>query len=192
VLHSVVLVAIVNNKYRQLDQLLLCSYLLKGRAFGNLGLSNESLGRYEEAVAYQLKLLHVASEIKDNAAKTLALTSLGECFRLSPVAQRVAVCLCLSVSVCLSVCHCLFISVCLPLSVRDRTGRLIIRLKQGGYLPPENPSFVELAEKADKTGFNAITINLTHALSKYLPNFKTEGHNLRPRGISMSFQKRMA
>src|SRR6218665_1448072 len=34
---------------------------------------------------------------------------------------------------------------------RDRIiDRLISRLKRGGYLPPGHPSFVELAEKADK------------------------------------------
>jgi len=54
--------------------------------------------------------------------------------------------------------------------------------KQCGYLPPGNPSFVELAEKADKRLFNAITGNHTHVLSKYLPNLKTTGHNIRPMG----------
>ena len=67
--------------------------------------------------------------------------------------------------------------------------RLISWLKRGGYLPPENPSFVELAEKADKRLFNAITANPTHILKKYLANPKTEGHNLRPRVTGMSFQK---
>src|SRR6218665_1937502 len=33
---------------------------------------------------------------------------------------------------------------------RDRIDKLISRSKRGGYLPPGNPSFVELAEKADK------------------------------------------
>src|SRR6218665_524566 len=65
---------------------------------------------------------------------------------------------------------------------QDRTDRLIPRLKRGGYLPPGHPSFVELAEKADKRLFNAIVANPTHVLSKYLPNIKTTGHNLRPRG----------
>src|SRR6218665_3188120 len=36
--------------------------------------------------------------------------------------------------------------------------------------------------KADKRPFNAITDNSTHVLSKYLPNLKIMGHNLRPRG----------
>src|SRR6218665_4212779 len=64
---------------------------------------------------------------------------------------------------------------------RDRIDRLISRLKRGG-ITPGNTSFVELAEKADKRLFNAIVANPTHGLSKYLPNVKTTGHNLRPRG----------
>ena len=65
---------------------------------------------------------------------------------------------------------------------RDRIYRLMSRLKLGGYLPPGHPSFVELAEKADKRLFNAIVAYPTHDLSKYLPNIETTGHNLRPRG----------
>ena len=45
-----------------------------------------------------------------------------------------------------------------------------------------NPSYVELAEKANRWLFNAITANPTHVLSKYLPNLKTTGHNFRPMG----------
>src|SRR6218665_2871273 len=72
---------------------------------------------------------------------------------------------------------------------RDRIDRMINRLKRGSYLPPGNPSFVELAEKADKRLFNAMTANPTHVLSKYLPNLKSAGHNLRPiiGGIGLSF-----
>ena len=52
-------------------------YLCLGRAYGNLGLSHESLGNYEEAVQCQEQHLGTANQTGDRAAKTLALSSLG-------------------------------------------------------------------------------------------------------------------
>jgi len=50
---------------------------IKGRAYGNLGLSHESLGNYTEAINYQEQHLSIAAEMKDKVAKTLAYSSLG-------------------------------------------------------------------------------------------------------------------
>lgn len=50
---------------------------IAGRAYGNIGLSYESLGQYEEAVKYQRKQLDIATQIKDYEVRTFALTSLG-------------------------------------------------------------------------------------------------------------------
>src|SRR6218665_3275754 len=41
---------------------------------------------------------------------------------------------------------------------------------------------IQESRKSRQTAFNAITGNHTHVLSKYLPNLKTTGHNIRPRG----------
>ena len=49
-----------------------------GRAYGNLGLSHESLGNYEEAVKHQEQHLSIAAEMNDKVAKTLAYSSLGK------------------------------------------------------------------------------------------------------------------
>ena len=49
-----------------------------GRALGNLGLSHESLGNFEKAIAYQEQHLSIAAQINDKTAKTLAYSSLGE------------------------------------------------------------------------------------------------------------------
>jgi hypothetical protein len=52
---------------------------LPGRAYGNLGLSYESLQRYDKAVEHQLQHLSIATKMNDSAAMTLAYSSLGEC-----------------------------------------------------------------------------------------------------------------
>ena len=49
-----------------------------GRAFGNLGLSQESLGEYDKAIALQEHHLSIAAQIGDKCAKILAHSSLGK------------------------------------------------------------------------------------------------------------------
>lgn len=49
----------------------------QGRAYGNLGLTYESLGNYERAVVFQEQHLSVAAQTNDLVAKTLAYGSLG-------------------------------------------------------------------------------------------------------------------
>ena len=49
-----------------------------GRAYGNLGLSHESLGNFEKAITYQEQHLSIAAQISDKGAKTLAYSSLGK------------------------------------------------------------------------------------------------------------------
>ncbi|TKS78959.1 Tetratricopeptide repeat protein 28 [Collichthys lucidus] len=49
----------------------------QARAYGNLGLTYESLGNYERAVVFQEQHLSVAAQTNDLAAKTLAYGSLG-------------------------------------------------------------------------------------------------------------------
>ena len=49
-----------------------------GRAYGNLGLSHESLGNFEQAVRFQEQHLGIAAQMNDNVAKTLAYSSLGQ------------------------------------------------------------------------------------------------------------------
>uniref|UniRef100_A0A3B4DZV3 Tetratricopeptide repeat protein 28 n=1 Tax=Pygocentrus nattereri TaxID=42514 RepID=A0A3B4DZV3_PYGNA len=49
----------------------------QGRAYGNLGLTYESLGNYERAVVYQEQHLSIAAQTNDLAAKTQAYSSLG-------------------------------------------------------------------------------------------------------------------
>ena len=51
--------------------------MFAGRAYGNLGLSYESLGEYEHAIGYQEQHLGIAVRMGDNIAKTLAYSSLG-------------------------------------------------------------------------------------------------------------------
>lgn len=63
----------------------------------------------------------------------------------------------------------------------DRIERLLTRPNRGDFLSLGHPSFEELAIKADERLFKAITSNANHVLSKYLPNLKTVGLNLRSR-----------
>jgi len=53
------------------------SFTIVGRAFGNLGLSHESLGEYQKAIRYQEQHLSIAAQMNDRVAKTLAYSSLG-------------------------------------------------------------------------------------------------------------------
>src|SRR6218665_3834747 len=63
---------------------------------------------------------------------------------------------------------------------RDRIEKLMSRLRRGGYLRPGQPSYEELAGKADERLLKSIMTNPSHVLSKYLPKMKNTGHNLRP------------
>lgn len=49
-----------------------------GRAYGNLGLTHESLGNFEDAIQYQEQHLSIAAQLNDRVAKTLAYSSLGK------------------------------------------------------------------------------------------------------------------
>lgn len=49
----------------------------QGRAYGNLGLTFEALGKHERAVVFQEQHLSVAAQTNDLMAKTLAYGSLG-------------------------------------------------------------------------------------------------------------------
>jgi len=51
---------------------------LPGRAYGNLGLTHESLGNLDNALRLQEKHLSIAIETNDKTAKTLAYSSLGK------------------------------------------------------------------------------------------------------------------
>lgn len=52
--------------------------LILGRAYGNLGLTHESLGNFEDAIQYQEQHLSIAAQLNDRVAKTLAYSSLGK------------------------------------------------------------------------------------------------------------------
>ena len=54
-----------------------CYITLAGRAYGNLGLSHESLGDHKKAIEYQEQHLSIAAQMNDRVAKTLAYSSLG-------------------------------------------------------------------------------------------------------------------
>lgn len=53
-------------------------YIFAGRAYGNLGLSQESLGEYDKAIVLQEQHLSIAAQIGDKSAKILAYSSLGK------------------------------------------------------------------------------------------------------------------
>ena len=55
----------------------LIALMISGRAYGNLGLSHESLGEYTKAIRYQEQHLTIAAQMNDRVAKTLAYSSLG-------------------------------------------------------------------------------------------------------------------
>ena len=50
---------------------------LQARAYGNLGMVQESLGNFEEALRYQEQHLSVAAQTNDKSEKTMAYSSLG-------------------------------------------------------------------------------------------------------------------
>src|SRR6218665_2427489 len=64
---------------------------------------------------------------------------------------------------------------------RPRLERLIARLRRGGYLPQDVPTFEELAGTADHQLFKSIITNPHHVLRRYFPEKKPSGYNLRPR-----------
>lgn len=50
---------------------------LQSRACGNLGMVQESLGNFEEALRFQEQHLSVAAQTNDKQGKTMAYSSLG-------------------------------------------------------------------------------------------------------------------
>lgn len=52
----------------------------QSRAYGNLGVAQESLGNFQKAITFQEQHLNLASQINDKVAKTLAYSSLGMLF----------------------------------------------------------------------------------------------------------------
>src|SRR6218665_2556377 len=62
-----------------------------------------------------------------------------------------------------------------------RLERLLLRLRRGGFLPADSPSFEELARDADLGLFRSISSNPCHVLRHYFHEREHTGHNLRPR-----------
>ena len=56
-----------------------------------------------------------------------------------------------------------------------------MRLRRGGFLPADSPSFEELALDADLGLFSSISSNPCHVLRHYFHEREHTGHNLRPR-----------
>ena len=54
----------------------------KGRAYGNLGNTCQSLGDYQKAIEYHEKRLKIAKEIGDRAGEGRAYGSLGNAYQL--------------------------------------------------------------------------------------------------------------
>jgi len=64
---------------------------------------------------------------------------------------------------------------------RNRQERLLLRLKRGGFLPADSPSFKELDRDADLGLFRSISSNPCHVLRHYFREGEHTGHKLRPR-----------
>src|SRR6218665_1978744 len=64
---------------------------------------------------------------------------------------------------------------------RNRLERLLLRLRRGGFLHADSPSFEELARNADLGLFRSISSNPCHVLGHYFRESEHTGHNLRPR-----------
>src|SRR6218665_2416960 len=60
-----------------------------------------------------------------------------------------------------------------------------LRLRRGGFLPADSPSFEELARDADLGLFKSISSNPCHVIRHYFRERDT-GHNLRPRAHNFS------
>src|SRR6218665_2660409 len=71
-------------------------------------------------------------------------------------------------------------------SDRSRLDRQLASLRRAGFLPPDFPSFDELARNADAGLFQSICSNPDHVLRHYFTDKRPTGHNLRPRAHSFA------
>src|SRR6218665_3884394 len=71
-------------------------------------------------------------------------------------------------------------------SDRSRLERQLASLRRAGFLPPDCPSFDELARNADASLFRSICSNPDHLLRHYFTYKKPKNHNLRPRDHSFA------
>ena len=63
----------------------------------------------------------------------------------------------------------------------NRLERLQLRLRRGGFLPVDSPSFEKLAQDADLGLFRSISSNPCHVHRHYFREREHTGHNLHPR-----------
>ena len=61
---------------------------------------------------------------------------------------------------------------------RSKLERLVARLRRGGYLPADHPSFENLSMIADQRLYRSIVRSPYHVLRQF---FLEKTHNLRPR-----------
>src|SRR6218665_3257333 len=71
-------------------------------------------------------------------------------------------------------------------SDRSRFERQLPSLRRAGFLPPDFPSFDELARNADAGLFRSICSNPDHVLRHYFTDKSPTGHDLRPRAHSFA------
>src|SRR6218665_1391686 len=64
---------------------------------------------------------------------------------------------------------------------RSKLERLVARLRRGGYLPADHPSFENLAMKADQRLYRSIVRDPYHVLRRFFLEKAPTGHNLRLR-----------
>src|SRR6218665_1083122 len=64
---------------------------------------------------------------------------------------------------------------------RSKLERMVARLRRGGYLPADHPSFENLAIIADQRLYRSIIHNPYHVLRRFLLEKVPTGHNLCPR-----------
>src|SRR6218665_2842907 len=63
---------------------------------------------------------------------------------------------------------------------RSKLERLVARLRRGGYLPADRPSFENLAMILDQRLYRSIVRNPYHVLMRFFLEKAPTGHNLRP------------
>ena len=73
---------------------------------------------------------------------------------------------------------------------RNRLERLLLRLRRGGFLPADSPSFEELARDADLGLFRSISSDPCHVLRHYFHEREHTEHNLRPRAHNFALRNR--
>src|SRR6218665_3184463 len=71
---------------------------------------------------------------------------------------------------------------------RNRLERLLLRLRRGGFLHADSPSFEELAPEADLGRFRSINSNPCHVLRHYYREREHTVRHLRPRAHMFSLQ----